>query len=212
MKDATAQYSNQQDVEVKRAMYRRRNHADIEAMQNLIVSRIAEETEEEMPPKCRLLLSAIQGAHGGGVVVNEEFTRSYLALADQLQFTGNDEARRSRVRAWVNEFEEWQIKTYLLVSILKGGKVIGEAPDGALIRDATQFVDQIKPVADDAVMRARASELWRGNKEKGIKSHPGKALAAQVPWAMRQLSRHPDYVEPDVEAAPEVEGGSSRAG
>jgi hypothetical protein len=192
----TAQYSNQRDVEARHAMYRRMDHAHIEAMQNLMISAIASETGEEMPPKVRLLLSAIQGAHGGGKVVNEEFERNYLALADQLQFTGNEEARRSRVRAWVNAFEEWQVKTYHLVVITKGGEIVGYSDNKDPIYSGTKFIDLVKPIADQAVMRARETEQWRGNKEKKIKAHPGKALSAQVAWAIKQLGRHSEYVEP----------------
>jgi hypothetical protein len=184
----TEQHSNQRDVEAQRASWRRKNHAHIEAMQNLIISAIASGTGEEMPPKCRLLLSAIQGAHGGGEVINEEFSRSYLALAAQLQFTGTEDARRSRVRDWVDAFDDWQAKTYLLVSVIKGGKIIGRAEGGDPVREATRFIDHVKPIADDAVMSARATAEWKVN--------PGRALAAQSARAVKQLSRHPEYVEP----------------
>jgi hypothetical protein len=185
MRQPTSAHTYQNDTDEKRASWRRRNHADIEAMQNLIVSAVAMQTGHEMPPKCRLLLSAIQGAHGGGSVVNEEFERSYLALADQLQFVGSDEARRARVRDWINALDEWQANTFLLVAIKKGGEIIGYNEDGVPIRKATTFIDLVKPIADAAVVRARASAQWR--------VHPGKALAAQVASAVGELSRHPDY-------------------
>jgi putative DNA primase/helicase len=193
MKDATAQQSYQNDTDEKRASWRRRNHADIEAMQNLIVSAVAAETGRELPPKCRLLLSAIQGAHGGGKVVNEEFERGYLSLAAQLQFTGTEDAQRSRVRDWVDAFDEWQAQTYLLVLIKKGGEIIGYDGDEP-IRKATTFIDLVKPIADAAVVRARASARWR--------EHPGKALAAQVESAVEQLPRHPEYKAPGAPPEP----------
>lgn len=203
MKAQAAQVVNEREREAQRAKWRRANHANIEAMQNLIVSAVAEETGEEMPQKVRLLISAIQGAHGGGQVVNEEFSRSYLALADQLQFTGTDEARRARVRDWINALEEWQRKTYLLISVTKGGEIVGSDEGGEPLRAATKFIDLVKPIADEAVMRARNSALWR--------EHPGKALAAQVAWAVSQLSRHPEYTTPgearDGDAPEEKSGG-----
>lgn len=186
-RQATAQHSEQRDQTTARASWRRKNHANIESGINLIVSRIAAETGEEMPPKCRLLLSAILGAHGGGEVIGEETERSYLALADQLQFTGTDDARRSRVRAWLNAFEDWQRKTFLLVAVLRGGELLGYDGDRPIF-SASKFVDLVRPVADEMVMRARASAQWRTN--------PGLALAAQAEWGVRQLSRHAEYVEP----------------
>jgi len=180
------------------AFYRRRDHANIESMINLIISSIAEQTGFELSPKCRHLLSAIQGAHGGGEVVNIEFERDYLTLAAQLQFTGTEEARRARVRAWIDALEEWQANTFLLVTVIKGGQVIGYRDDRTPIFKTTKFIDHLVPVADAAVQRARVSVEWRGDAKQGIKPHPGLALAAQVEWAVKQLSRHPGYKAPDA--------------
>jgi len=199
MKQATARtphnYTNN-DVE-RYAFFRRRDHANMEAMINLIIAHIAEQTGVELSPKCRHLLSAIQGAHGGGEVIGVEFERDYLTLAAQLQFTGSEDARRSRVRDWVNAFEDWQIKNFLLVTVIKGGEVVSYQDDGTPIRTRTKFIDHLLPVADEAVQRARASVQWRGDAKQKIKPHPGIALTAQVEWAVKQLSRHPHYQEPD---------------
>ncbi len=199
MKQATArQPHNYTNNDAERfAFYRRRDHANLEAMINLIIANIAEGAQFELSPKCRHLLSAIQGAHGGGEVVGVEFARDYLTIADQLQFTGTEEARRSRVRDWINAFEEWQTKTYLLITVIKGGEIIKYKDDGTPIRTRTTFIDHVLPVADEAVQRARASVQWKGDKAQSIKAHPGLALAAQVEWAVKQLSRHPEYKAPD---------------
>ena len=199
MKQATARqphgYENSK-VE-KYAFYRRRDHGNIEAMQNLIIAAIAAESGFELKPNSRHLISAIQGAHGGGEVVNVEFERNYLTLAAQLQFTGTEEAQRARVRDWLDALEFWQINTYLLFTIKKGGKIIGYRDDDSPICTVTTFIDHLLPVADEAVMRARDSVQWTGNTEQKIKAHPGIALAAQVEWAVKQLSRHPRYQAPD---------------
>ncbi len=191
------------------ARYRRRDHANLESMVNLIISAIAEETGIEMPPKCRHLLSAIQGAHGGGQVIEQEFERDYLTLAAQLQFSGSEDARRARVRDWLDALESWQTKNYLLVTVIKGGKIIRFEADGTPIRTRTTFIDHLLPVADDAVMRARASVQWCGDAKEKIKAHPGLALAAQVEWAVKQLGRHPEYKAPD-EVTDEESGKESK--
>ncbi len=209
MKQATArQPHNYTNNDAERfAFYRRRDHANMEAMINLIIASIAGQADLELPPKCRHLLSAIQGAHGGGEVINVEFERDYLTLAAQLQFTGSDDARRSRVRDWIDALEEWQIKTFLLVTVIKGGEVIRYQDDGTPIRTRTKFIDHLLPVADEAVQRARASVQWKGDKGQQIKPHPGFALAAQVEWAVKQLSRHPDYKTPDEAEAADDDPG-----
>ena len=85
------------------AFYRRRDHSNIEALQNLVIGEIArtallesmksnpeaENTPDfTMPPSVRHLVSALQGAHGGGRQLFEEFERDYLTIGAQLQFTG----------------------------------------------------------------------------------------------------------------------------
>lgn len=178
------------------ARWRRRDHANIEAVQNLAISRIAAQTSVEMPPNVRTLISALQGAHGGGEVAFEPFSRDYLTMGRQLQFTGTDEAIRQRVRRWVDDLLGWQRATcFELFSVVKGGEIIGQRPDGAPIRKATTLIDNFEPNADDAVQRARSSELWRGNAEKGIKPHPGRALEAEVESLLKALPR----CEPEVE-------------
>jgi len=170
---AQPSYQNSKDEEYAR--WRRRDHANIEAMQNLVIARIARETGVEMPPNVRHLVSALQGAHGGG------------------------EAIRQRVRRWVDDLLAWQRAAGVeLFSVVKGGDVIGTNPDGSPIRKTTVFVDNLKPRADEAVQRARTSELWRGNPQKGIRAHPGKALAAQVEWLRKEL--------PVLKPEPEAEG------
>src|SRR2546421_11388758 len=79
------------------ARQRRRDHANIEAMQNRIIQRIAEETGVMMPPKARAFISALQSAHGGGMRAGEWFERSHLTIAQYMQFTGTEEARGRRV-------------------------------------------------------------------------------------------------------------------
>ncbi len=172
------------------ARWRRRDHANIEAMQNLIIARIAEETGVEMPPNVRHLISALQGVHGGGSVAYEPFSRDYLTIGAQLQFTGTDEAIRQRVRRWVDDLLNWQATTgFELFDVVKGGEIIGNHADGTPKRKPTTIIDNLKPKADEAAQRARASDLWRGNEQKGLKAHPGKALAAEVERLKKELPR-----------------------
>jgi hypothetical protein len=113
------------------ARWRRRDHANIEAVQNLVISRVACETGVEMPPNVRHLISALQGAHGGGEMAFEEFSRDYLTIGAQLQSTGSEEAIRQRVRRWVDDLLRWQREAGVeLFSVVKGGDIIGTRPDG----------------------------------------------------------------------------------
>jgi putative DNA primase/helicase len=180
-------YKNNRDEEFAR--WRRRDHANIEAMENLMIAFIAETTGAEMPPKVRSVISALQGAHGGGEVAFEEFERDYLSLGNQLHFTGTDEAIRARVRAHLDAYQEWMDAAgYLTHKIKKGGQVVAHDAGGSPIRQRTIFIDYLKPYADEAVQRARESERWKGSKEKKIKAHPGLALADQAAWAVAQLT------------------------
>ena len=188
-----------------RARYRRRDHANMEAMINLVVAGIAAQAraayvaanpDVERPPdfimlpKVRHLISALQGAHGGGALPFEEFTRDYLTIGAQLQFTGTDSAIRARVRNWIDALIAWQLLVgYELISIVKGGAIIGQEADGTPIRKGSTFIDNLKPHCDDGVMRARASDLWHGNEALDIKAHPGRALAAQVESVVKVLPR-----------------------
>ncbi len=134
-----------------------------------------------MPPKVRHIISALQGAHGGGAIPFEEFTRDYLTIGAQLQFTGTQTAIRARVRNWVDALLAWQLLVgYELISVVKGGAIIGHEADGTPIRKGSTFIDNLKPHADDGVTRARNSNLWCGSQALNIKAHPGRALAAQV--------------------------------
>lgn len=190
----------QNSKEEERARWRRRDHANIEAVQNLAVARIAGQTGVEMPPNVRHLLSALQGAHGGGEVAFEPFSRDYLSIGRQLQFAGTEEAVRQRVRRWVDDLLGWQTGTgFELFSVVKGGEITGQRPDGTPIRRATTFIDNLKPHADDAVQRARRSETWRGNAQKGIRPHPGRAIEAEVEALLKALPR----------IKPEPDGGDS---
>jgi len=178
----SAQPSYQNDKAEEYARWRRRDHANIESVQNLAIAGIAEESGVEMPPNVRHLVSAIQGAHGGGEVAYEEFARDYLSIGKQLQFSGTDEAVRARVRRWVDDLISWQhAGGYELFAVHKGGGVIGYRPDGSPIRKKTVFIDQLKPKADEAVQRARKADEW--------KRHPGKALEAQVASLLKTLPR-----------------------
>jgi hypothetical protein len=193
----------------QRARYRRRDHANIEAMINLVIAEIASQTaaayetdnpydehppDFTMPPKVRHLISALQSAHGGGALPFEEFTRDYLTIGAQLQFTGTDSAIRARVRNWVDTLIAWQLLVgYDLLSVVKGGKIIGHEADGTPIRKGSTFIDNLKPHCDDGVMRARDSDLWRGNEALDTKAHPGRALAAQVASVVKALPR----IQPD---------------
>lgn len=110
---------------------------------------------------------------------------------------------RARVRRWIDDLLRWQRETCVeLFSVVKGGAIIGQRPDGTPMRKATVFVDQIKPLADEAVQRARASDLWRGNPQKGIKPHPGKALAAQVEWLRKVLPTRAPEPGPAAQPSP----------
>jgi len=179
------------------ARYRRRDHANIEAMQNLIIGGIAERTGIEMPPNVRSFISALQGAHGGGRVAFEEFERGLVNIGKQLQFTGNDEAIRKRAGNWKTDLREYQKRVgFELFTIFNGGKLKGHAPNGAAIREAGRFIDNLKPYADDAVQRARRSELWKVN--------PSKAMAAQVTAVLDALPRLPVAAEGEGDAPARV--------
>jgi len=193
------------DKEAEFAFYRRRDHANLENLQNLAIAEIARRAaaayaveypdEEnppcfEMPPKARYLISALQGAHGGGFEEFEPFERGYRNIGEQLQFTGSDSAIESRVRRWLNELLAWQrLVGYELFSVVRGGEVIGYTPHGDPIHKRTTFIDYLKPYADAGVKQARLSEQWRGNAAKKLKPHPGLALAAQVDYVVAQLPR-----------------------
>lgn len=199
------------DKDATFARYRRRDHANIESLQNSVIAEIArrahvkyisenpdDETPRgfEMPPDVRHLISALQGMHGGGAVPFEEFSRDYLSIAAQLQFRGSEEARRSRVRARIKALDDWQFSVGVeLLHIEPGGKIVtdpatGRAqiyPDGSPVRTKTVVIDYLKPRADEGVQRARLtpdgrpSPLW--------KEHPGKALEAQVDSVIESLPK-----------------------
>lgn len=174
--------------------YRRRDHANIEAMQNLIIDAVTNETTHPMPPLVRNFLSALQSSHGGGKVANEPFTRSHVRVASYMQFKGDRATKEQRVRRLINRLEEHKRKTgYQFFLIKRGGEPVGVDERGNTIYSATEYTDFLKPVADAAVQRARASELWKRN--------PGDALAAQVGWAVEQLPR--------VDERPEEKGEGS---
>jgi hypothetical protein len=184
------------------ARWRRRDHANIESLQNSVIAELsrradakyrAENEDDEAPPafempaNVRHLISALQGAHGGGAVAFEEFERDYLTIGAQLQFRGTPEAIRSRVRSWVKKLDDWQFLVGVqLFVILPGGEVLYDDggklltyPDGSPVRTKTKVIDYLKPRADEGMMRARASALWR--------EHPGKALGAQVESVVADL-------------------------
>jgi len=194
------------------AFYRRRDHSNIEALQNLVIGEIArtallesmksnpeaENTPDfTMPPSVRHLVSALQGAHGGGRQLFEEFERDYLTIGAQLQFTGKDATIRARVRDWINALDEWQYLVGVqLFVIRKGGDLVYDErgkqkfyPDGTPERTKTKFIDYLKPRVDEGVQRARFSEQWRGDEEKGIKPHPGLALAEQIEGVIKNLPK-----------------------
>lgn len=188
------------------AYYRRRDHAHIEAMQNYVIAELTRraallhQDEEkppnmEMPTNARHLLSAIQGAHGGGVTPYEEFERDYLSIGRQLQFTGTDDAIRSRVRRWIGDLVDWQYAVgYELMHIVPGGKVIGYRDDGTPIRTKTVFIDHLKPPADEGVQRARFSPEW--------KAHPGHAMEAQTDSVIKKLPELGTRAESGAEKTP----------
>lgn len=199
------------DKDATFARYRRRDHANIESLQNSVIAEIARRAHVkyisenpddenprgfEMPPDVRHLISALQGVHGGGAVPFEEFSRDYLSIAAQLQFRGSEEARRSRVRARIKALDDWQFSVGAeLLHIEPGGKIVtdpatGRAqiyPDGSPVRTKTVIIDYLKPRADEGVQRARLtpdgrlSPLW--------KEHPGKALEAQVDSVIESLPK-----------------------
>jgi hypothetical protein len=184
------------------ARYRRQDHANIEAMQNYIITSIAAERNAleptpkpgekpktfEMPPNVRHLISALQGSHGGGKKTFEEFERGYQAIGRQLQFTGTEEAIRSRVRSWLDALDEWQYAVgYRLFTIIPGGTIVGERDDHTPIYSLTKFIDHLKPVADDHIQLAKNTDLWKGTLT--VKSHPGRAMEAQSIAALKDLPR-----------------------
>ncbi|MDX6695582.1 MAG: putative primase/helicase [Blastocatellia bacterium] len=176
----------------KYAAQRRRDHANIEAMQNLIIQRITEETGIMMPPKARAFISGLQSAHGGGKVAGAPFTRSHLSIAQYLQFTGTETARAARVRRLLKDLLDYQEQTgFELFRVKRGGELV-TAEDGSQKHTATEYTDKLKPVADAAVMLARESELWL--------KHPGMAMDAQVEWAMSQLVRFDPRAEDEGKA------------
>jgi len=167
---------------------RRRDHANIEAMQNLIIDAVTRETTHPMPPLVRNFISGLQSAHGGGKVANEPFTRSHIRVGTYMQFKGERAAVEQRVRRLIHRLEGYQRKAgYLFFLVRRGGEPVGTDERGNTIYSATCYTDFLKPVADAAVQRARASELWKKN--------PGDALAAQVHWALAQLPREDEQPE-----------------
>ncbi len=209
------------------AFHRRRGHANIEAMQNFVIAKIAGQALQKfieanptvelppdftMPTNVRHLISALQGTHGGGIVAYEEFERSYLTIGEQLQFTGTDNAIKSRVRDWIDALDEWQFLVGVqLFVIRKGGALVYDEqgkqkfyPDGTAMRQKTKFIDYLKPPADEGVQRARVSEQWCGNEEKGIKPHPGLALAAQAETVIKDLPQLGSRKESGAEKPPSV--------
>jgi hypothetical protein len=182
-------YQNTQDE--KFARWRRRDHANIEAMQNLIFDAVALESGVEFKPRLRVFISALQSAHGGGEVINEPFERGHKTVASYLQFGGTDESKAARVRRLINDLEDFQDRSgYRFFWITRGGNPTGERDaHGNDLYSATEYVDVLKAIADEAVMLARASDQWKGNKAENIKPHPGLALAAQVSWALSKLPR-----------------------
>jgi hypothetical protein len=194
------------------AFYRRRDHSNIEALQNLAIAEIAQRAllkfmkenpdadpdklpNFEMLPNVRHLVSALQGAHGGGMMPYEEVERNYLCVGAQLQFSGNEGAIRARVRNWINALDDWQFLVgFQLFVIRKGGQIVygndGNPllnDDGSPVREGTKFIDYLKPHVDEGVQRARFSEQWRGDSAKNIKPHPGLALEAQVDSVIENL-------------------------
>lgn len=211
---AQPKHSYTNDKAEQFARWRRRDHANLEALQNLVIAEIARRAAAafmrqnpdadappsfEMPPHVRHLVSAIQGAHGGGVVAFEEFQRDYVTLGRQLQFTGSDETVRARVRHWLNDLIAWQYRVGVkLFTIQKGGEAIGQRPDGSIIRKKTTFIDHLKPPTDAGMLRARDTAEW--------KRHPGKALDAQAASVADQL---PEAGTPE-EAGEAQHGGESK--
>jgi hypothetical protein len=211
------QVNNAQETAKKRGTWRRKNHADIEAMQNLTIALIVQKrnslrTQEEieakisfeMPTGVRHLISVLQGVHGGGEVPYEQFGRSYQTIGEQMQYTGTKEAVESRVRSRINELEEWQFSVgYQLFVIVKGGDFLYDErgkqrfhADGKTpMRETTQFIDHLKPVADDLAQLARASDLWRSKK-------CGQALQAQTPEALARLPKLGTRAESGAEKKP----------
>ncbi|MBA3806719.1 MAG: hypothetical protein H0X14_13535 [Acidobacteria bacterium] len=175
----------------KYARWRRRDHANIEAMQNLIFDAVSVASGVEFKPRLRAFISALQSAHGGGEVINEPFERGHKTVASYLQFAGTDEAKAARVRRIINELEDFQDASgYRFFFITRGGNPTGQKDQhGNDLYSSTEYIDLLKAVADEALMKARESEQWKGDKTKGIKSHPGLALAAQVDWALSKLPR-----------------------
>jgi hypothetical protein len=203
----SAQPAYQNNTSEQYAFYRRRDFSNLKAMQNLIFDAIAQETREHNPsfkfsPRVSAFISALQSAHGGGRVIQEPFMRSHETVARYMQIGGSKSAKEAAVRRLINKLESDQHETtYQLIAVTRGGKPTGERDaHGQDIFSATEYVDFLLPVADEAVQRARESEIWRGNKDTGIKPHPGKAIAAQVAWALAQLPR----VHPSEAPAPPV--------
>jgi hypothetical protein len=207
------------------AYYRRRDHANIEGLQNLVVAEIAHRAQIAwmvknpdaekindftMPANVRSLISALQGTHGGGKVPFEEFSRNYLTLGSQLQFTGTDTAIRARVRDWINALDDWQYLVGVQLFVIdKGGKPVYDDKgkqkfndDGSPVRTSTRLIDYLKPRVDSGVQRARFSEQWKGNDANGIKAHPGLALAAQVDAVIKELPKLGTRAESGTEKEP----------
>lgn len=197
---------NQRTQEEKNAFFRRQHHDTNEAMINLTIAQIEDEclaalpqdlSEKElkkelkhikMPPAVRAFISAVQGSHGGGQVINEEFKRGHLSIGRQLGFTGTDDAICSRVRNRINALEDWQYRTgYRLFTVIPGGAPVFENgvqlfhPDKSPIREKTTYIDHLLPVTDHHVQLARQSALWKEN--------PGRAMAAQAISAVKDLPR-----------------------
>lgn len=183
----SAQPSHKNDRAEEFARWRRRDHANLEAIQNLVISRIAGETGVEMPPNVRHLISALQGSHGGGEVAYEEFSRDYLTIGRQLQFTGSEGAIRQRVRRWIETSCGGSVRRRSSCSASsRAATSSGSAPTArpSAKPQSSSTSSSRRPTRPSS---ARVSELWKGNPVRRIKPHPGKALAAQVEWLHKEL-------------------------
>jgi hypothetical protein len=151
-----------------KAFWRRRDHAQIEAMTGLILQRIGYPTRRH-----RDFICALQSAQGSNdtEVPYTPFKRAHATLAQYMQIGGDPESQRKAVYREIQVLRAFSERTGILLFHVKPGSE----------NEKTEYIDYLTPTADEAMQRALASPLWKKDKSA--------AKAEAVEWAVAQLPR-----------------------
>lgn len=153
----------------KYAFYRRRDHANIEAMTGRILQAIGYPTKRH-----RDFICALQSAHGGGKdaeVPYTPFRRAHLTLAQFMQIGGTPESQRKAVYREITVLRNFSKQTGILLFHVTPGNE----------EESTEYIDYLTPAADQAMQRALSLSLWKTNKTA--------AIDEAVEWVVAQLPR-----------------------